>query len=456
MKAISKQSTHISVTFTGAILFCMSLFSTAPILCLHVGGSYLSLFSVFFVFALVILAFNVVFKNVIIKLQRNTILLLVWLTGSIVSALFGCMYFTEQLAWRDTALLTIPKVIGFIMFVLLFALQPNKRELVSILVKGLIFGCFCNIVWTIIDGSCYYLFGFSLTNELFHDYAVDNNIRYETISIIVGGLIRSGGFNFDPAHMGFIIPAMVAYSMRKKKILLFLMSMLAIVFSASTTAAVCSVIVILINVNWRLLFSKKRKISAPKVIAGLILFITALVLIIWLLAPALEKFYNRVAEVYLHPSDDNPRVIYWKYFFQAVLNAGPMILVGTGFKTASYAYVFDNNILGILGASNYFPYDMEMNYIAYVFDLGIAGCALYLYFLYCIFRNTRKNQTDTGIGIYSLICGMIFSALFYHYTLMAMQVIILIVGLVFAEEGCGSRCRLGGVNEKISCNNCGI
>ena len=268
-------------------------------------------------------------------------------------------------------------------------------------------------------------------------------------------MIRAGGFNDDPAHIGFIAPAMIAYSIYKKKGWLFLLSIASIASSTSTTALVCSLFVIIVNFR-----RIKQSLNSKNIKKALILI--ALVVIVILAVPrflsmvitVIQKFLNRISNTYSGLSSSGERSIYILQFFKAVSVAGLMCLVGTGFGTASYAYVFDEQILQQLGLIYNFPYDMEMTYISYFFDLGIFGLGIYLFILYKLLKSTRNIKIGDNSIIRALLVGMILSALFYHYTIMAMQVLLLIVGLANLDVVCSKQ---KNTNEALKpANICGL
>ena len=420
------------------VLLVMGIFSTMPIVCLNLFGRYISFFSIF-----LILSYITLFKGLInfgkirtLSSVRNYSIFILWLFLAIISCFCGWIHFSNQYMWREASLSNLNKIIIFILFSVLWINQKDIKKNSSFLLKGIVYGCVANMLWATVDGIGFYLFGISLNNILFHEYAVANDIRNGALSIIRDGLIRASGFNYDPAHLGFIVPSMLAYSIRKNKKWLWLLVFFALICSASTTALVCSIIVLLLNIKYIKIGTDKTKIkkNLPVIcLVGISLFLFFLIGFNTFVGEAIRKFWGRIYNTYINFSQDDYRVIYVTEFFNAISTAGIMIIFGTGFGTASYAYVFNNDILFKLGKINYFPYDMEMTYIAYFFDLGIVGFIIYIFLLYKIYHYSSKSKDSNGKIIYSLLIGMILSAFFYHYTLMAMQVLVVLVGMSCSE-----------------------
>lgn len=420
------------------ILFCLGMFSTMPIVCLHLFGRYVSFFSIFLIFGFLYLLLGFLNYGKIRSVGGfyNTFLFIIWLFFALISSVCGWIYFSYQAAWRSAATSNVNKIIIFIIFAFLWVNQKDVKKNSSLILQGILYGCIANLIWATIDGMGYYVFGVSLNNLIFHKYAIANDIRDGGLSIIRDGLIRAPGFNYDPAHLGFIVPSMLAYAIRKNKGWLLVLVFLALICSASTTALVCSVVVLVLNANYIVLNMKSSKVKKNLPIIALCLGIFLVILLIGygsFISKALNKFLNRINSTYVDLNVNDYRLIYLTQFFKAVATAGPMIIFGTGFGTASYAYVFNDEILSRLGSINYFPYDMEMTYIAYLFDLGIVGFIIYLVILYKTYRYSSKSKNKNEVIIYSLLIGMILSGFFYHYTLMAMQVLVLLVGLSCSE-----------------------
>jgi len=261
------------------------------------------------------------------------------------------------------------------------------------------------------------------------------------ISIVRNGSIRATGFNYDPAHLGGIIPVVFIYSVLERKLLLLVLAFIAAMFSQSTTAVVCCLFVLIVSIGKTNILStfKNRLIFLKSII---FLFIFLFIFVVGNFPPKSildnsSAFYQRVSNVYLSGDIPSIRVAYATHLPAAILFNGMKSLTGTGFGTASHPYVFDDYMQSSFGL-NVGPYDPENTYISYLFDTGILGLCLYLLILFKYFIYYRRRlQSSENIIIYSALCGLIFSGLFYHYTLTAHQVLLIVFASIFIKKGNG-------------------
>lgn len=433
MKALAKLKNNITI---GSILmFGMGMFSTMPIVCAKLGGRYISFFTVFFVLGLIFFAVNCVLYGGVDSLGKNVRLIFAWFIMAAISSCIGWLYFRGKTEWQNASLGYLPKIVMYFAFALLWNCQRNCRNYTKYLLKGLLVGCILNLIWAIIDAVGFYLFGASVNNIVFKQYAIDNGVRFETVSLIRNGMIRASGFNADPAHIGFIAPAMAAYAIYKKNGKIFILSIAGVIGSASTTALVCTLIVAVFGLSRLISMLSHMNFFRTMIVIIIVLF--ALLLVpggYAKIGTVIGKFFERIVDVYGRSGGGGERLIYLLQFPKALISSGFMSLFGTGFGTASYAYTFNPEILQLLGPLYKFPYDMEMTYISYIFDLGIFGFAVYMTIIYRILKNYKNDTNEEGMIIRGLCVGMVLSALFYHYTFMAMQVLLLIVGMVHLDR----------------------
>ena len=161
--------------------------------------------SMFIVFTTAFLVINLLpfVSDLHFKFGNNTVRLLMWLITSLLSCIFGLLYFISNDEWSLVVQGYIPKIIVFIFIIFLLT---RYIDLTVPLLKGLLFGAVANVVIAIVDAITYYSLVFSLINRWFQNYIITNNIRFGLISLTIGGTIRSGGFNYDPAHIGMLAP----------------------------------------------------------------------------------------------------------------------------------------------------------------------------------------------------------------------------------------------------------
>jgi hypothetical protein len=428
------------------LFLAVGILVTMPIVTINVGGRLLSLFSLFFIILIGILIVKCVITKEFNKIGKYTKLLSIWFIISLIASAFGMIYFFDMPAWTSNIKTFIPKIILYFLFLILYSSVKLTDMNEKLLLRGFIYGCIINIVWAVLDGIIFYLLGYSINNIIFSDYASINSIRYGTISLIRNGSIRSSGFNYDPSHLGMIIPTVILYSILRKKYLLIILSVVAIATSQSTTALVASLMVVLLNIN-KILMMNRIRITSNRIvigcIAGFLLIMTLFLLkgnnidLGYAINAGINNMNNRITNLYFGSNlSQDMRVIYHIYFPAAVLFSGFRIFTGTGFGTSSYSYVFYERIVDVIGRYNPFPYDPESTYISYFFDTGVFGFLLYIWILYRLYKYYRSvsNMSEENCILFSGIIAIIFSSFFYHYILFACQMLILIIATVSMDR----------------------
>lgn len=415
------------------LIFLLGVFVTMPILELNVGIARISIFTILLIFELFFLLISSFSFTQALYNSKVQSFFLVWLLICSLSCFTGYLFFWGNEAWQQASLGYFSKIFIYMVFAILWFGQKNKKNYNSILLRGLLVGAILNIVWATIDAGLFYIFGVSISNIVFRKYGLTHDVAYNTVSLILnnGTMIRSAGFNFDPAHLGFLVPFVIGYGSIRKKYTLIIVGMLGILASASTTALLCSIIVILFSYKL-----KRIKISSKTIFLMLCIFVLLIILFVSngslanTIRYAFDLFKNRVTSTYIDNGSENIRVQYLKYLPIAILELGPMILFGTGFGTASYGYCNNSFTMSAMDISNY-PYDMENTYIAYLLDTGILGFVVFiglLIVLFVFYRRTRNNSVENAI-CFSLVCSIVFSMIFYHYVVYAVQMIALIACL---------------------------
>lgn len=410
------------------LYFLLGLFSTMPI-CTIMGKS---IFTYLIGIVVGINAIRIICKGSIEKLNNRGILLFFFCVNSLVAQIIGFIYFYNDEMFKNVTLPYIPKIIIYILF---FVFIGNEREeYINNIIKGIWCGAVCNIVWTIMDGICYYLFHWSLTNKVFENYAMNRVGGHNYISIIQGGTIRSTGFNIDPAHLGYIIPLVIVVALIRNKKIYIVIAAMGFIFSQSTTSLVASalsaILVMPIICNVR-----NRKLNQKKFIKYLLVTIIILIFmshtdIPMILKNGVSTVLNRIDTVYVKNSDDNIRIKYYLYAIPALFSNGILSFTGTGFDTATHAY---HNIDSIWNALNtrYFAHDPENLYATYLIDTGIFGFAFYIIMLFMNIRYyyLRVNKMADWRNTFLLagLCAITFSGLFYFYTFGASQMLILCI-----------------------------
>ena len=427
----------INQKFLEFFTFMMSIFVTSPIIAIKIQHRYFSLFSIFFGLFFITLFTKIVLAKSPIIMGKHSKLYILWLYLSLISSFFGLIYFSSLPEWFDQVLSYVPKLFLFLAILIFFSMinEKEKNRIIKIFFIGFLIGCIMNIIWAITDGVVFYLFGFSLNNLIFKNYLIEElGPTRAFASIIRSGTIRVSGFNYDPAHLGGIIPIIILFSLLRRNYLLLLLSIITLIFSQSNTGLVSSLILILLNFNK--IFSLKFE-NLSKLLKRMFFILTIFVCILLLfynpnskaiqsVTNNFEGFLQRI-EYYLNFEETEPRIIYHLHLPIALSHAGGRILTGTGFGTSSYSYLFNSLTPKVLREPPR-PYDPESTYISYLFDVGILGLILYIFILYKLYAHFSKNyKYKMNSLVFSSIGGIIFSGLFYHYTLTAYQVLIIIM-----------------------------
>ena len=424
-----------------SFVWLMGLTSTMPVLSFSVSSREISIFRLLFYGMIIALIIRVILHRSFM-IGKNNRLMVLWLTAGLVGGAVGYFSLSSSApAFSNAAKSYLPKTTAFLVFVLLWGGQERSRQrrYTEALIRGIFWGCALNAAWAILDAAGYYLLHRSINNIVFSGYIARNDIRFGELSLIINGMIRSGGFNYDPAQLGFMAPVLMCYGIKAKKKLFIVLSLGSTLASASTTAMVCCLAVFILNHQFTTTWRKKNpgRNYVPVFLAVAGVFLIAVVLnwnrIATTIGGAAGKFLTRVNSVYIHSEKADIRFDYFRFFPLAFFHLGAAMLTGTGFGTASYGYVTDPGIAKTIGVS-YMAYDPENTYICYLMDTGLIGFMIIMMILIRLYtyyrRETKGNETSkTSIMVYAGITATVFSMLFYHYILFAPQMLILIAGL---------------------------
>lgn len=349
----------------------------------------------------------------------------IWVLFAVLSALFGIILFVHNEIWMAVPLKTIPKVALYFFFFLLLVSSTERITYTNGILKGLIYGVILNASWATADAIIYYTSGYSITNEIFRSYITAMDIRYGMLSLIMwSGEIRCGGLNGDPANIGMFAPILASYSLYAKKRWLYVLALTSILASVSIVGLVSTVIITAI-----FFLSSKRSI-----IVGFVAIIMVAVFgtVVYNNTSGVSKdMMSAVVERLESKTDndvdnsDNARALYWFRFLPAVLNTPYAFFIGTGYDTASYAYIhgdfIDRDTL----------YDPEQTYFSNYFDLGLIGFLAFLSLHLNILRKSYKRKEEKNyLRLFAGMEGIMISFMGYHYTLYSVAMLFLIAGLV--------------------------
>lgn len=419
----------------------MGIFVTTPIITLKISGRHISIFTILFFLFLGYMLIDTLKCRKNVKFGYMTKLYAMWFYIALISSVSGLLYFSSLPDWSSSVYDYMPKIVMYLSILIMVAMSEKKEEIIHSILKGFLIGCVLNISWAIIEGLVYYVFHFSLNNLVFADYAKTLPADRQFITILTAHGIRTPGFNYDPAHLGGIIPIIILYSAINRRYFLIVLSGIAIIFSQSTTALVCSIILLVINFKIFQPRIKKKVFSKKFAAAGIIIILVIIagsvftnIQIIQSIKINLIGFFDRVTSVYINNQKTGIRTLYLLYVPIGIIFNGIKVITGTGFGTASFPYVFSSNIRTALGINSIWAYDPENTYISYLFDVGIIGLIIYVVVLYKNYQYYSNKWKDKEKSlILASLGGIIFSGFFYHYTLTAYQVIILIMSTVLMD-----------------------
>lgn len=417
-----------------AIAWLCGFFSTTPILEIAFGAHGITLFSAC-TFILLFISFPniVIHKAYTYKKNGMCIYLILWFIWSILSSLVGVLYYMGKNIDTSRIKSYIPKIIIYLFLILAIS---STKGLYKFVLDGLLYGAVANLVLASIDAIGYYLRGTSIVNTLFQGYIIRHNVRFGTLSLIIPNGIRSSGFNSDPAHIGMLAPFVFMYAVYTKKKILPLVVLGALLASMSTTAFVCCFIG---GICMYIAVRHKKHCITSTIILFSLAAVSVVAFAIYryrdVIIRAFNNFSSRINTAYIGGITTNPRSRYIVYFFDALIKQGYRLFTGTGYMTASGAYMGVSSSIEVDEL-----FDIEIMYISYLFDLGVVGLFLLGFILIYLTRRQwkmlKKETTYNRSGVIALsgLISIILCNFFYHYTLYSIHMLILIAACIFQDE----------------------
>ena len=420
------------------LAFLCGVFCTMPIVAIPFTGRIISVFTIVFIIQLLdLFLFHI---RTIVRIGKNSMKLFAWLLFSIVSTLSG-MLLSFVYPELGVVIAYCPKILLYLAFIVLW----NNAATVDnnyLIVRGLVFGSILNMLWATLDACIWYLAGWSLNNNVFAFYIGHNGVKRISLPLN-NGLYRSGGFNHDPAHLGFLCPFLVYYALKKKDLRILGIAVLGMISSASTTAIVCSIVIFLVVELDEIIYSSNRALLNPRLTLTIILSMVFLIIFAICLRGQIEAtigkasqlFYSRAKSVYFsNDSSGGPRMNYIKFFPQAFDSLGFFRLTGLGFGSSGFGYSHEPSIASKIGLGLKEVYDVENTYFDYIMDTGIIGFSIFIYFMGVLFKYYKKKMRKREMSIVDIVSmagvvSMALSFIFYHYVVFAPQMILIIVAL---------------------------
>lgn len=360
------------------LYFLLGVSSTGMVLAFVTGGHVIPLYSIFLIIVFVDLLKGKKASRHFGTLENCYNL---WMIISIIASLFGLVFFIEYPDWQVTTLSYIPKIIIYLLLFVLLKSNHDREKKVYSLLQGLLCGIIINVIWSIADVSLFYISGESLTNNVFQAYIQAKDMRYGQLSLIYGPVIRSGGLNGDPANLGMFATILAAYALYSRKYIYFILAIFSGLAGVSFVA-ICGILI----VSFFYLVSEGKVIKLiPVIILGILiavlLFSSDNVVI-----NGLGEAFNERMEMKSETSGDadNVRRQYFVNFLPAAIQSPTYFIIGTGYMTASYAYLSNG-----LTSHKYEPYDPECTYFSNYFDFGLIGFAVYMFMFWLLLKKAR-------------------------------------------------------------------
>lgn len=443
------------------LAFLSGLFSLAPVIAIFVKTRPISLYNICFILFQMILIVRIAIhweksqniSNAVTwigksrKINRTFLMLLFWLFWSLIASSYGILKF-GNLFQADSIIKSYAiKVISYLLLVVFIKISNDKKQILDGFLRGFYVAILANLLWAILDGVVYELFGFSINNYVFAHYARNVLPDGRQLSLILhDGSFRASGFNFDPAHIGGIVAIFFTYSVIKGKISGVIIALLGVVFSQSTTGLACIVMSTIANYKTVIALVQTACVSLKNKFSGSIVSkylnyrvlkaigVISVLIMFFLLWVQLYPMIGRIIDVYILGTSGNPRVLYHLLFLTAALGNGISSIVGTGFGTASIPYLLYTEFPKMSKEKVLFrAYDPESTYISYFFDTGLIGIVVYSTLVISLLKYYAKTKTNSNQMLYAALFGTIASGFFYHYILTSYQVIIIILASVFAH-----------------------
>lgn len=417
--------------------------STMPIVGIPLGGRYITLFTVAFILFFAISAFRIFKKGQlsfgVTRMKRIYLLFLLW---PIISYVVGIVYMPGE--WHSSMTTYFIRVLEYLAITIILYVDKDEMTAKSF-GNGLLIGAIANAIWSIFEAIDYYFFKQSLNDLIFGKFL---SLNRDILLWNRFGGIRVSGFNYDPAHLGGILPILFCYALMKKNIYLIVLTLISLAFSQSTTALAGCLVVLFLFLLFRQKEAPKRVLSVRGITTGFV-GIIAVIALVFLIGSngTVTSFFNSISEniggyvkrintVYIASNNVEPREVYYTQAFGKLVERGPIVAVtGSGLGTSMYPF---RNVAGLFasGSQNTVT-EIETNYIAYLFDLGIIGLAFYIIFLVRGFRKLwriSKRNSDNATFLYlGVFISIICCSALYHYIFTAYQMLAFSCATIYID-----------------------
>ena len=274
------------------LALAVGITSTMPILGIPIGGRYITLFTIAFILFFAVSALSFFTRGRlsfgVTKMKKIYLLFLLW---PIVSYVVGMVYMPRE--WHSSMTRYFIRVIEYITITVMLYVNKDKKIAISF-ANGLLIGSIANAVWSIFEAVAFYFFRKSLNDLVFGGFL---SLNRDILLWNKYGGIRVSGFNYDPAHLGGLLPILLYYALMKKNVYLTVLALISLAFSQSTTALVGCLVVLLLFLLFRQKKVHKKVISAKSVVTGFVGFVAVISLIYLIKANGnITSFFSSITE----------------------------------------------------------------------------------------------------------------------------------------------------------------
>lgn len=401
------------------VYFTLGFSTTTPLLAIVVGGHVLTLMYIMYI---------LVFGNLLFiggkrtfKLNNESILyknFYYYLILSIFSCLFGAVFFvTNQKDYALASIGFIPKILIYLSFLILLYINKNCDEKVHYILKGILYGAFVNVVWSIVDAIVFYTSGTSITNELFINVIEGYNLLHSQASSIEGLYIRSSGLTIDQCSIGYYAIGLTAYGLLCNKRWIIVLSVISCFASVSFVGFVgIAIVVSAFFIKSKNVIRNLLKLSFISLLLGGLYIQFSENELITNLNTAVQMRAESKAE---NDASASTRKLFIQELPEAIMNLPTSLFIGTGHFSASYAYYPLGLSYSRSDKYHMKPVPIENMYIETLFASGIIGLALFVLFYFRILKYTRRafrlyGYRDLFVIIYSFTLAALVLFMFYH------------------------------------------
>lgn len=443
VNSIDRQKTELK----DRIALALGIASTMPIVGIPFGGRYITVFTfvfiLFFGMSLIKSITGRKFTFQINDLKHVYLLFLVW---PIISYIVGLIYMPGE--WHSSMTTYVIRALEYLVLTVILYIEDNKTTSIYF-IKGLLAGIVANAIWSIFEAVSFYFFRQSLNDMVFGPFLTLN--RSILLWNRLGG-IRVSGLNYDPAHLGGILPILFCYALMKKNWYLIILTLLSLAFSQSTTALAGCAVVLLFFIFFshkKKEWSTRKRVTYKGVISAFI-GIALVVIVFGFLGTngTLASFFDSINEnisgyikrintYYVVSNNVGPREVYYTQFIDGLIERGPLVsAIGSGLGTSMYPF---RNVSGLFASGSQSTVtEIETNYIAYLFDLGIIGLSFYIVFLIKGFMKMwqiSKTNNEPVIYIYlGVFISIICCSALYHYIFTSYQMLAFTFATIYIDH----------------------